>query len=127
MQRAIFRIDPLQRLHASGLALCNISKGEYVRGDAIKELGSDGPARIGLKRVNVCLDHALSAYFCWSSDGNWRMPLTDDTEKKLTRGRWAGGRFEIVHEDEMRSDLDWVDITDEAVTWLTELWKEYFV
>lgn len=102
---------------------------EYVRGDAIKKMNDKRSADfVDIKgsdhHVNMGLEQVLSAYICWSSNSNCGMPLEEDTEKTLTRGRWAGDRFEVMHQDRMPHNVSWKDVTPEAVAWLTKLWQE---
>lgn len=101
------------------LVLCNLSKAEYVRGDAVRRLrDAEFRARGVQRHIFVGLAHILGAYICWSSDHSCSMSSNRAVEDKLARGRWAG---EVTHKDAMRSDVAWEDMIDEAVAWLVEL------
>ncbi|KAI0057634.1 hypothetical protein BV25DRAFT_1830884 [Artomyces pyxidatus] len=102
-------------------ALFNLSKHEYVRADAVAELGGysasdplrDCHAEVGLGSV-------LLGRVCWSSDSSISMPY----DGNLHRGVWAGDRFKISPlifkpgEEEQ-----WKDVSEEVVAELIAIWK----
>lgn len=103
--------------------LCNLSKGEYVHERTLHDKVDDKKSQYYIAH-RVGLNHVLAAYICWSSDPSCSMALSHDTCESLTRGRWAGDRFEVVHEDKMRPGVDWKDVSDEAIERLARIWKE---
>ncbi|PIL37601.1 hypothetical protein GSI_01295 [Ganoderma sinense ZZ0214-1] len=106
--------------------LCNLSKGEYVRGD-----GLTVPRHANLA-------HALLARICWSSSREVGMVCADDYRPQLTAGPWAGDRFCVTSLDllsEMEMDLsdgdgggdgekrEWRDVTREVAEVLAHIWE----
>lgn len=108
---------------ADARVLCNLSKGEYVRESTLRNKVDDEKSQYYIAQC-VGLQHILAAYICWSSNYSCSMALSKQTRDELTRGRWAGDRFEVVHKDRMRPDVDWKDVSDEAVERLARIWKE---
>ncbi|KIP02997.1 hypothetical protein PHLGIDRAFT_269125 [Phlebiopsis gigantea 11061_1 CR5-6] len=108
--------------------LCNLSKGVYVRGDAVADLHKKLAlplARPGLAlTVGIAFDQVLLSQICWSSDSNCSM---DCDMQRLTRGPWAGDEFEITWLDKMRDDITWSDVTDVVLAWVEELWESSWV
>ncbi|KAG8988825.1 hypothetical protein FRB94_000382 [Tulasnella sp. JGI-2019a] len=78
--------------------LCNLSKREYVRQQAVEAHGCAGFGAFLLSRI------------CWSSDSSVSMAYEGD----IHRGIWAGDRFEITTIDALRGgETNWKDISDE--------------
>ncbi|KAI0690310.1 hypothetical protein BC835DRAFT_1365229 [Cytidiella melzeri] len=101
--------------------LCNLSKGEYVRAEAIASLtGSEGNTPFIQHAVR--LDHALLSQICWSSDGSIAMENKDN----LHRGPWAGDCFEVTSMDELKATIEWKDISDEVVETLDKTWSSEY-
>ena len=100
--------------------LCNLSRGEYIKAGAIEALNARllaegmGPDRIGFNQV-------LLSKICWSSDPSCSMLH----EERLTRGPWAGDRFEITTMDEMVKGINWQDVTKQSLEWIEELLSEF--
>ena len=92
--------------------LRNVSKGVYVRGDAVFDLHK----KIGSR---ITFDQVLLSQICWSSDDSCAMECD---WKRLTRGPWAGDKFEIVRVDLIRDDIQGSDVTDAVLSWVEELW-----
>ncbi|KAI9057650.1 hypothetical protein FKP32DRAFT_1607179 [Trametes sanguinea] len=102
-----------------GAVLCNLSKGEFVREDAL-----DLPKRIS------SLGHALVSQVCWTHDFWFALAVGEEFEEKLGRGRWAGDRFCIVTEStmpELPGRAEWKDVTREVHELLCHLHnKNYY-
>ncbi|CDO70349.1 hypothetical protein BN946_scf184755.g3 [Trametes cinnabarina] len=81
--------------------VCNLTKGEYIRRDALK-----------LVPEQVTLAHALISQVCWSADYSCALPVAG-FEEKIERGPWAGDRFCITTVDRMpKLDAgEWVDVS----------------
>lgn len=103
--------------------LCNLSKGEYVRNQALQD--SELTAEIDdeyyydenwssrLPMVSVELAHALLSRICWS---------TYSDELDIHRGPWAGDKLEVTTMDKVTSDVEWRDISEEVLDILREIW-----
>lgn len=74
--------------------------------------------------IYVDLRHVFALYICWSSDDSCSMSVSRSVRKKLTRGKWAGDRFEVVAENRMRRGVAWKDVTDEAAARLADIWRQ---
>ncbi|KAI0825539.1 hypothetical protein BC629DRAFT_1434177 [Irpex lacteus] len=98
--------------------LCNLSKGEYIRADAVAKLtNSKGDTPFIANAIR--LDHALLSRVCWSSDGSIAMVNEDN----LHRGSWAGDRFEVTSMDKIDPRIDWKDVSKETVKTLQKIWR----
>ncbi|KAF8997396.1 hypothetical protein BDQ17DRAFT_1363291 [Cyathus striatus] len=101
------RYDTVQNLERdtediSPYVLRNMSKKMYVRGDGAKF--SDGKTLLG---------HCLFSRICWSSDPSSSMSHPFDAPE-ITRGLWAGDRFDVVLFEDVKDALEserWKDIT----------------
>ncbi|KZV97171.1 hypothetical protein EXIGLDRAFT_764628, partial [Exidia glandulosa HHB12029] len=98
------------------LVLRNLTAKEYVRG---AELAQD----------QVCMPDMWPAYWnvgellplrvCWSSDDSAGLP--EEYEGNITRGPWAGHRFDIVLEEDLPCDGEgsvlpgWTDVSDDVL------------
>ena len=92
--------------------LCNLITQEYVQGDEIwAALGEPGPSPCGLHSGFPGLGEALLYRICWSTQ----------SREGLTRGVWAGHRFEICTKTRhaARSSEGWTDVTSEIITELS--------
>ena len=104
--------------------LCNITKGEYVRADAVDDL------KIRLEKtvepragLTITLGQAMLSMICWSTDSS--CALRCDAQR-LTRGPWTGDAFRVTTFERWDPEQDtqtWRDATDEIVEWLEELWR----
>ena len=103
------------------LVLCNLSKGEYVRGDAVVELADRTPGAKDLQGHVIQLGQVLLSQICWSTNCEARMPCDED---RLCRCPWAGDRLEVIKADDMRSGIEWEDVSDEVLEWVQELWED---
>ncbi|KAL7282708.1 hypothetical protein ACG7TL_004182 [Trametes sanguinea] len=93
--------------------LCNVSKGECVRRDAL-----DLPGDISLGLV-------LLSQVCWSHDSSCSLRIDEDFAEKLVQGRWAGDRFCITTEStmpELPGGAEWKDVTREVHDLLCHLY-----
>ncbi|PIL34423.1 hypothetical protein GSI_03198 [Ganoderma sinense ZZ0214-1] len=99
--------------------LCNMSKGECVREAALAKLKSQW--------CTVTLAHALLSRICYSPDPSMAMACSDEVEKRLAKGPWAGDRFRIVSAKDMpqlQGDREWKDVTGDVNRTLRHLWRE---
>ncbi|KAI0083570.1 hypothetical protein BDY19DRAFT_910509 [Irpex rosettiformis] len=102
-------------------ALCNLSKGEYVRADAVAALtDSDGSNPFFEGYIN--LGQALLSQICWLSDGSIAMCCGGD----LHRSRWAGDRFEVTTMDKLSLNITWKDVSGEVTETLEMIWKSEY-
>lgn len=104
------------------VVLCNLSKAEYVRGDGIDKFSSFASQK--QPGVSVNLGHVVLANICWSSDPSCAM--TDEISAKLTRGQWAGDRFEVTSFSSLREGIEWKDVTKREVKWLADIFAANF-
>ena len=104
-------------------ALCNLSKGQYMREDALSNAHGQ---HTGLGR-RVEWGHVLLARICWSSSSESGMPTGDgDINERLCRGPWAGDRICITSVDvlpEAEGRRAWRDVSAEVEEVLREVWK----
>ena len=99
-------------------ALCNLSKGEYVREDALPT------ARGGDMGMRIEWGHVLLARICWSSSSKSGMPK--EGNERLCRGPWAGDRVCITSVDalpEAEEGRAWRDVSAEVEEVLSGVWK----
>ncbi|KIP01252.1 hypothetical protein PHLGIDRAFT_374740 [Phlebiopsis gigantea 11061_1 CR5-6] len=104
--------------------LCNITKGVYVRADAVDDLAIRVSKTVKLgPGLTITLGQAMLSMICWSSD--YSCALRCDSER-LARGPWTGDAFRVTTFDRWNPKEDtraWRDASDEVVQWLEELWK----
>lgn len=105
------------------LVLCNLSKGEYVRNDAEDGKNDAEDDKNGAEDDKMVVDLGLVLFsrICWSTDHSCSMP--ESVSDRLAMGPWAGDRFEIVPREKMGRNIEWKDITEEAVAWLRDIWE----
>ncbi|EKM56099.1 uncharacterized protein PHACADRAFT_209596 [Phanerochaete carnosa HHB-10118-sp] len=117
IRNADIRLD----IYAKDLVLCNLSKGEYVRNDAC--VGPNTDDSNDSSEVDTYLDLGLVLFsrICWSTTSHCSMP--ENISDRLTTGTWAGDRFEIIPREKMGRDIEWKDITEEAIAWLHEIFE----
>ncbi|KAI0338553.1 hypothetical protein BDW22DRAFT_1362588 [Trametopsis cervina] len=116
--------------------LCNISKGVYVRADAISELAGENSNNTPFGyNDHLQLDQALLSQISWSSDSSLSMCYGDEELQaykpehanfKLHRGPWAGDRFEVTTMDRMRKNIEWKDVSAEIVALLEMIYEAEF-
>ena len=101
----------------SDMALCNLSKGLYVRLDGIT---------VPFDRIS--LSHALLSQICWSDLQDFAMNLDDDITRGLVRGRWAGDMFCVTRmkalPDVPKGLEKWTDVTEEIDALLRDIWSQ---
>ncbi|PIL34440.1 hypothetical protein GSI_03216 [Ganoderma sinense ZZ0214-1] len=98
--------------------LCNMSKGECVREDALVKLES--------KWCRVTLAHAVFSRICYSLSHDISIACSKEVEEKLVKGPWAGDRFRITSADDMPTlpgGKEWKDVTKEVSQMLRHLWR----
>ncbi|CAL1697014.1 unnamed protein product [Somion occarium] len=104
-------------------ALCNLSKNEYVRLDAVDAvLGYKAGHPLSLQDMCFSVAQVLACRICWSSEPSFALCYTELNHK----GIWAGDRFEITTLDRMEPPKDgkiWKDVSDDAINEAIELWK----
>lgn len=101
--------------------LCNLSKSEYVRADAVAALTESAGDTPFIQNA-IRLGHALLSQICWSSDRSIAMSYEGD----LHRGRWAGDCFEVTSMDKLDPKVTWKDISDEVTNTLDEIWQSEY-
>lgn len=94
------------------LVLRNLTAHEFVRGDAV----SDVCGEFG----GITLGHFMLMRAMWYADERYHMAHP---------GVWAGHRFDIVvksvHEKAMADGPMWKDLTEEAISGMRAMWKEF--
>lgn len=98
--------------------LCNLSKGVYVRADAIANVSGTISHRTPFIRGIIDLGVAMFSKICWSSDASIAMGYGGD----LHRGPWAGDRFEVTTLDKLDDKLEWKDGTAEVTKLVNAIW-----
>lgn len=101
--------------------LCNLSKQQYVRADALAAHSKATPDGPFIPR-SLGLGNVLLSLICWSSDPSISMHFNDD----LTRGAWAGNRFEVTTLDRLSPPLasgSWRDVSRPVVARLVASWR----
>lgn len=101
--------------------LCNVSKGEYVRAEAVATLTGrehKGP----FIEAPINLGHALLSRICWSSDPSISMSY----DKDLHRGPWAGDRVAVTALDRLKFGIEWKDVSKEVVDVLCDIWESEY-
>lgn len=99
--------------------LRNLSRRQFVRSDSLAVIGTDRFCGLG---------RALLARICWSTDPSCAMSYDGD----ITRGVWAGDRFDIVRLSELGDTLEevnnsgWKDVTKEVREEMIEIWKSEY-
>ncbi|KAI0057635.1 hypothetical protein BV25DRAFT_1902584 [Artomyces pyxidatus] len=124
-ERNSFR-DMLQPNYSSPhpWALFNLSKHEYVRADAVAELGGyKASDPLSNRGEEIGLGAVLLGRVCWSSDPSISMWY----DGGLHRGVWAGDRFKISPlVFKPGEEAQWKDVSEEAVAELEAIWKAEF-
>ena len=101
--------------------LRNISKRQYVRRAALLEMRETCPK---WKFDQVDLGHIVVSRFCW--------PSIQSHHGGIDRNVWAGDRFDITSadaledKDEHGQQIQWVDVTDEAIEEMLSIWSDHF-
>ncbi|KAI0083760.1 hypothetical protein BDY19DRAFT_616340 [Irpex rosettiformis] len=98
--------------------LCNLSKGEYVRVDAVAALTNYNGHKPFIAG-DIDLGHALLSQICWSTDDSIAMGYEGD----LHRGRWAGDRFVVLPMNKLDTRKTWQDVSDEVTKILVKIWE----
>ena len=115
-------IDGCNRLEQNGQnwVLCNLSKHEYVREEAIKVNSFDrGGNSYPIEEIG--LGQVVLSRICWSTDDSCAMRYKED----IHRGVWAGNRFDITTIDQFKlvdGEKEWKDVSDEVIKEMTEIW-----
>ena len=117
----MFRNEDNGRLYPTDRSwvLRNLTTHEYVRSEALALNREDirGP-HIGL----IGFGHVVLSRICWSSNPSISMRCNIS----MHQGIWAGHRFDITPTDELKdsgkSGIKWLDISDDIVAELDEIW-----
>ncbi|KAH8101552.1 hypothetical protein BXZ70DRAFT_101594 [Cristinia sonorae] len=134
----------LLNTHGRYLALCNLTSGEFVRGNSFSLLyeGARPKLRSSLEKKyeldtppnrvvpfherQLGFGEVLASRICWSQDDSLAMV---DTSGRLHRGPWAGHRFEITLADAkpcLEVGKVWKDVSEEVMREMRELWQGNF-
>jgi hypothetical protein len=106
--------------------LRKISKHQYVRRAALLEMRQTCPKHWEFKHVD--LGHVVFSRICWSSS-SYVSILYDGP---IHRGVWAGDRSDITSEDALEErdengqPIEWVDVTDEVLKEMHDIWSSEF-
>ncbi|KAF8577915.1 hypothetical protein K439DRAFT_1664000 [Ramaria rubella] len=108
--------------------LRNMSKKEYVTANRISQITKDftkgGCYNDGPYIDGIGLGHVLLSQICWSSDPSKAMDDSLD-DINLTRGRWAGDRFDITSQP-VPSDEGWKDVSEDMVRIIEIIWDSEY-
>ncbi|KAI1795043.1 hypothetical protein LXA43DRAFT_939489 [Ganoderma leucocontextum] len=119
---ALYGSDHCAAAYPSGTrVLCNLSKGEYIREDALPI------SRGAYMGMHIGWGHVLLARICWSSSPESGMPATaGEGNERLCRGPWAGDRVCITSLDvlpQAEGGRAWRDVSAEVEEVLSSIWK----
>ncbi|KAH8101520.1 hypothetical protein BXZ70DRAFT_933711 [Cristinia sonorae] len=128
-----------EEIHCRDLVLCNLTAGEFFRGNAfpliyekcepwlrtslVKNYDSGAPSRRALPFYSRRLGFAeiIGARICWSSHS--------DDGLVTPRGCWAGHRFEITLADSkphLEAGKQWQDVSESVMVEMTQIWMDEF-
>ncbi|KAK0484289.1 hypothetical protein EDD18DRAFT_706952 [Armillaria luteobubalina] len=85
-----------------GMVLRNLTKHVYVRRDVVVE-------ELANEQYRGDIGTVLLTNICWSDDSSCAMGLD------LSRGGWAGDRFDVVPLSSVEEDEEWEDVTEDQV------------
>jgi hypothetical protein len=99
--------------------LRNLTTKQFVRSEGI----ALRPDFIGGPHIKILgFGHVVLSRICWSSDSNTGL----DYKGNIHRGIWAGHSFDITtvdrHEEAIKNDQGWEDISEEVAEELAEIW-----
>ncbi|KZV84190.1 hypothetical protein EXIGLDRAFT_842415 [Exidia glandulosa HHB12029] len=106
------------------MVLRNLTTKEYVRGESFAQSLADAEAENWF--IDWDIGDILALRICWSSDSSAALSY----DRGITRGQWAGHRFDIVSKDALPHDADgnvlpeWTDVSDEI---MDDAWHLYDV
>ena len=89
------------------LILRNLTKKQYVREGA----------------TSTSLGTIVLARICWSSDSSCNMAYKGHA---LTRGVWAGDRFDITTLDQLEEGTGWTDVSKEVDDEMGRIWENEY-
>lgn len=106
--------------------LWNLSKQVYFRRESIPTELPKAAERFDSDDV---MGTTLLLQICWSSDDSLSLAYgrkSDDV--KLSRGKWAGDRFELTGDDVLQSRLreegsKWEDVSEEVIKLFVDVFK----
>ncbi|KAJ7510691.1 hypothetical protein B0H11DRAFT_2215439 [Mycena galericulata] len=103
--------------------LRNLSRHIYVTERALSEF-KENTTIAGI--APVWFGHLALIQICWSSDPSANMA----DEIDISRGIWAGDRFDIITEDEFIDELQnsaepvtWTDVSEEVIKEVETIWR----
>ncbi|KAI0263360.1 hypothetical protein BC834DRAFT_971354 [Gloeopeniophorella convolvens] len=117
-------LRPVYKAQGAGAhwALCNLSKREYVREDALVVRAAPDAARAP---VRFGFGQALLSRICWSSQASTTMAY----QGSIHRGVWAGDRFAITEAERLPGFAQpglWRDVSEEVRRELEALWRSEY-
>ncbi|KAI0338653.1 hypothetical protein BDW22DRAFT_1362736 [Trametopsis cervina] len=107
--------------------LCNISKGVYVRADAVAKLAGKECDGSPLVDGRLGLDQAFLSQICWATESSLAMVYQGGDEDahgniyQFNQGPWAGDRFEVTTIDCMKKNIEWRDVSAKIVNILEKI------
>ncbi|KAI0334945.1 hypothetical protein GY45DRAFT_966156 [Cubamyces sp. BRFM 1775] len=106
----------LHRTKPAPEVLCNVSKREFVRRDALPKVPTFR---------EVTLAHALIVQVLWSPDPSCGFRVADEYDERISRGPWAGDRFcvtTMATMPELAPGMEgWRDVSEEVAGFLDHL------
>ncbi|CAL1696959.1 unnamed protein product [Somion occarium] len=107
--------------------LCNLSKNEYIRMDAVDNFYDCDERNPLAQTCSVFSTIAvLLPRICWISNGGKGI---EGCCNEYYRGSWAGDCFEITTLNRLRpakEESDWVDVTNDAINDTVKLWESLY-
>ncbi|GJE90298.1 hypothetical protein PsYK624_064270 [Phanerochaete sordida] len=127
------------KLSASDLVLCNLSKGEYVRNNAVAEFNSWATdelqadareraasnshySRTSLRYFSITFGIVLFSRICWA-DYVQECSMNEHVADRIAKGPWAGDRFEIVPAAKMDPTVEWKDVSEEVMALMRDMFE----
>ncbi|KAI0338654.1 hypothetical protein BDW22DRAFT_1432448 [Trametopsis cervina] len=103
--------------------LCNITKGVYVRVDALAKLEELECGATPFLKGGVRLDQVLLSQISWNLNGSLDMLYEYEQEggSELHRGPWAGDQFVVTTIERMKKNMEWRDTSTEVVDLLEKI------
>lgn len=102
--------------------LCNISKGQYVRADALPKRDNSRYGRSAYTNdFKMDLSQALLSQIMWSSSPRETSIVYRIESDPVWRGKWAGDRVEVTTLDRLRPGIKWRDVSKKTVDRLAKM------
>lgn len=106
--------------------LWNLSKQVYFRRESIP---NDLPKAAERFDSDAVMGNILLLQIYWSSDPSIGLSYGRNSDDvKITRGKWAGDRFELTGKDVLESrlkeeDSKWKDVSEEVIKLFVDVWE----